>query len=170
MIRGWVIGLFLLLLTYNASWAEVSNELFPAETDKSTYRILFIGTSQTWGAGAKTKEETFVKLLEKRLNNQIVGPDKFVCINTGASGSNSTQLLKYYRNHWLKLSPKITIINLSSNDIDPDIFYANLQQFVSLNKQNNIKTAFMLEANSFEECWEETPLHKIDNRTAKTPG
>jgi lysophospholipase L1-like esterase len=114
---------------------------------KDIYRILFIGTSQTWGAGARTKQECFVNLLENKLNRELNSTYTFECINAGISGSNSTRLLEYYGKHWLALQPKLVIINLSANDWnDPDQFYRNLNQFVLISKAHNIKTIFSLEA------------------------
>lgn len=165
MIRKYKAAILLLLLAagYNAYPAGASD----IGTGKETYRVLFIGTSQTWGAGAKTREETFVKLIEKRLNEQADKPGKFTCINAGVSGSDSTGLAEYYTNNWIKVRPIITIVNLSSNDTDEKAFYSNLQQFVRINEQNNIKTVFVVEANSPEESQEESGIHKIMKRVGK---
>ena len=58
-------------------------------------RILFIGTSQTWGAGASSENKTFVRLFENLLNknSQITN---YEVINGGISGLNSKALLELY--------------------------------------------------------------------------
>jgi len=156
------------------------------KTGKENFnRILFIGTSQIHGVGAKKEDEILTQIIEDRLNDnylskfiadssiqeKILGKStvyrendvfsnisninqnfKFQIINTGVSASNSSRLLLYYRNYWIKLNPKIVIINLSYNDYDfgEFIFRKNLNEFVEINKKRGIKTIFILEAGSIE--------------------
>jgi lysophospholipase L1-like esterase len=72
-------------------------------------------------------------------------------MNSSISGLTSTELLNYYRKTWINFHPNIVAIDLSTNDEhQPDIFKTNLIEFVKLNKQRNIQTFFVLEANSPE--------------------
>ena len=110
-------------------------------------RILFIGTSQTWGAGASSENKTFVRLFENLLNknSQITN---YEVINGGISGLNSKALLELYKSSWIKLSPDIVIIDLATNDFESNEFFNNLKNFISLNDLNYIKTSFILEPNN----------------------
>ena len=128
---------------------------------KRTTRILFIGTSQTWGAGAREKKETFVYRIEKKLNSNIALNGRFECINASIFGYDSSKLLDLYKDNWLVLEPQIVVIILSNNDSDPDEFYNNSIRFADLNISKGIKTLFVLEANSIEVTPGELRLHKF---------
>ncbi|MBU0503568.1 MAG: SGNH/GDSL hydrolase family protein [Candidatus Omnitrophica bacterium] len=135
--------------------------------DADIYRIIYMGSSQAAGSGANRKNDTFVNLVERRLNKKNSGKPRVKFINTSVCGSNSSILLKYYKNNWIKLNPKITVVHLSNNDKDPKIFNDNLQEIVNLNKQNGIKTIFVLEANSIEYNSGGLTLHKVMRRVGK---
>lgn len=129
------------------------------EASKNVNRILFIGTSQTRGAGAASKNETIVRVTEDILNQ--AGTGRYECINAGVHGTRSNALVRYYENNWIKLRPKITAINLSSNDNDIEVFRSSMQRFVDLNKSKGIETVFILEANSIEVITDLQDFHSI---------
>lgn len=124
-------------------------------------RILFIGTSQTYGEGALRKEDTMVRVIERGLNAERSGQEKppppyFECINAGIRGVHSSVLLYLYEKEWIHLKPQIVVINLSTNDaryrkisIYTD-FAGNLERFLALNEARGIQTVFVLEANAAE--------------------
>ncbi|MBU1125501.1 MAG: SGNH/GDSL hydrolase family protein [Candidatus Omnitrophica bacterium] len=118
------------------------------------FKILFIGTSQTWGAGASRDSEAFISLLERKLNAAEGEGVRYKCINAGISGVDSSRLLDLYLKEWIDLHPQMVVINLSNNDSDHDIFASNLERFIRVNNLRNIKTIFVLEANSIESAWE----------------
>jgi lysophospholipase L1-like esterase len=124
-------------------------------------RVLFIGTSQTWGAGARDEIETFVNRIEKELNSSIVFNGRFECINAGIMGSDSAKLFDLYMKEWLVLKPKIVVIILSNNDTDAVQFSNVLKHFADLNVSNGIKTMFVLEANSIESTSDGLKMHKF---------
>jgi lysophospholipase L1-like esterase len=126
---------------------------------RDTDTVLWIGSSQTWGAGARVHDDTFVKVAE-RLTQQH-GHKNLTFINAGINGSTAKESLAYYKENWIQSRPKLVIINFSSNDTDPEIFQAALQEFVDTNKKNNIKTVFILEANSTEVRPSDLPLHAL---------
>lgn len=150
---------------------KVSAALSTLES-KTSYRILFIGSSQTWGAGAKTEKDTFVSQAERLTNSlalsdgkvqtDVLGADtgflnqdqssKIEFINAGVSGLNSGELLDLYKNFWKnQIKPDMVVINLSNNDGgDPTQFKTNLRDFIALNG-STIKTVLVLEANSPEQ-------------------
>jgi lysophospholipase L1-like esterase len=135
-------------------------------SETSRTRVLFIGSSQTWGAGAQLENETFVQLAENKANSEANQKINYEFINAGVSGADSKGLLKFYRDDWIKLNPDIVIINLSNNDSDENEFKNNLQEFANLSRDRQIKTVFLLEANSFEFTPLELNLHHIMREVA----
>lgn len=139
----------------------IFEEYKPENKDK----IFFIGTSQTWGAGAKNISDTMVNIFDSKIKNEI-SQDKYQVVNIALPGSKSKELLFYYKNYWLKTPPKIVVINLSNNDLDYEVFYNNLSEFIKINKEYNIKTVLVLEANSFEENPNSLMNHKAVSEIA----
>jgi len=125
---------------------KMSQEIVDSVIPDKRPRILFLGTSQTWGAGAAKHDETYVKVIEKEIDTHI--KTNYQLINAGISGSSSTEILDFYKNSWLKLNPKMVLVDLSSNDLDPELFAKNLEELVDINKKLGITTIFLLEANS----------------------
>jgi len=111
-------------------------------------RILFIGSSQTWGAGARDPNETFVRRIENALNqraNEVV-----ICINGGISALRSSHLLDLYKTQWLDLQPDVVVINLSNNDTDPALLERNIDSMIQLSQARSIRVLLVLEPNSIE--------------------
>ena len=131
-------------------------------------RILFVGTSQTRGAGARTQEETLVRVTEEILNREEAG--RFECINAGVHGMKSKGLLGFYEEKWTTLNPDVTVINLSNNDNDAEVFRASLEKFIDINKAKGIRTVFVLEANSRETGFELHVYHKIMREVGEKNG
>ena len=146
-------------------------EKYSHQTEK--FRILFIGSSQTKGAGVLFKDETFVRLVENRVNSDEVMTENeefsvgYELINAGASGAQSKNLLELYKNNWINLKPDLVVINLSNNDAYQQDFGKNLQEFVDINKEKNIETIFFLEANSPEKSPSELIGHHIMREVAQ---
>jgi len=149
---------------------DVSKSIMENFSNDPTEKIMFIGSSQTWGAGASSKNKSFPFQFEKLLNEEVTNQgqiatntaqvlgvstqNQFEVVNAGISGTTSNELLQEYESHWVTLKPKIVIINLSSNDfdygVDAETFEKNLASFIEINKQNDIKTVLMIEARSPE--------------------
>jgi lysophospholipase L1-like esterase len=138
---------------------------YKTEVSENINRILFIGTSQTVGAGAGCMEETFVRLIEDILNRS--GTGQYECINAGVHGSNSHELIRYYENSWIKFKPKVSVINLSNNDQDKEAFRLSMQRFIDLDKNFGIGTIFILEANSREVSSDLLSFHEIMKELGK---
>jgi lysophospholipase L1-like esterase len=112
-------------------------------------RVLVVGTSQTWGAGATRVEDGFVEVLERLL--ALSEPERrWECINAGIQGLRSPRLLQVFREHWLALEPDILVVNLSNNDKDAEAFAQALNGFVDVAAEHGIRVLFSLEANSIE--------------------
>jgi lysophospholipase L1-like esterase len=115
------------------------------------YRVVFVGTSQTMGAGALTLEDTFFALVHRYLRDVIPGSIYLESINISVSGSHSPLLLKEYDENYLKFRPDIVVINLSSNDQgQTSQFEAAIDGFLKQNELYGIKTILLEEANPSE--------------------
>jgi lysophospholipase L1-like esterase len=134
-------------------------ERYREEPAAGTIRVLIVGTSQTWGAGAAREEDAFPSVLERRLNAASPGGRRFECINAGVSALDASRLLELYAADWVHLSPHLVVLNLSSNDWDPRRFAGSLERFVQINRARGIRTLFALEPNSFEHRPGRLPLH-----------
>jgi len=105
------------------------------------YRVLFVGTSQTIGAGALTLEDTFFALVHRYLRDVTPGSIYLESINVSVSGSHSPLLLKEYDDNYLKFRPDIVVINLFGTAIDG---------FLKQNELYGIKTILLENANTSE--------------------
>jgi lysophospholipase L1-like esterase len=111
------------------------------------YRVLFVGTSQTIGAGALTLEDTFFALVHRYLRDKIPGSIYLESINISVSGSHSPLLLKEYDENYLKFRPDIVVINLPNNDQGLE---AAIDGFLKQKELYGIKTVLLEEANTSE--------------------
>jgi hypothetical protein len=77
---------------------------------KYPYKILAIGDSFTYGWGVND-DETFCKLLEKKINK-----DSVAVLNAGASGSGTDYALRFFQVRGPELSPKVVLYFYYEND------------------------------------------------------
>lgn len=108
-----------------------------------TLKIVFLGSSQTWGAGATTLEYTFISLFERMLNDSLQFPVR--CINAGVSGINSGDVLRNYQGSWLDSGHELCIVNLSVNDEGNPDFSKNVEEIIRINNNNIITTILIPE-------------------------
>jgi lysophospholipase L1-like esterase len=107
-------------------------------------KVIFLGSSQTWGAGATSVEATFISRLEKMLNDSTEHPVQ--CFNAAVSGINSDEITKTYSNYWIsKIKPDICIINLALNDAGNSAFRNNLEEIIIINRRKGILTILIPE-------------------------
>lgn len=155
---------------------EVTTEIRARYSEKpstNTSRILVVGTSQTWGAGAAHEEETFVRLLERRLEDSVLNGQGLECINAGIPALDAPWLFQLYRDEWIRLAPQVLVLNLANNDsawTQEDLFMEALNDFVRLSRERSIKVLFVLEANSIEDSPGELRLHPIMRAVAHQHG
>jgi lysophospholipase L1-like esterase len=116
-----------------------------------TSRILFLGSSQTWGAGAARASDTMTSVLQRLLDAQAPAGRRYEVVNGGICSVDSTFLLDLYMKEWIRLQPDLVVVNLSNNDRDRAAFAANLRRLAAANRAAGIDTLFVLEANSGEE-------------------
>jgi len=145
----------------DAQWAlnrarELSEHIrrtYSPEPEASDYRILFVGSSQTWGAGAARLEEVFVTQVGRKLKARLADRGMSVeVINTGISALKSDSLIgKFYLRDWINLAPHLVVVNLSNNDaVDTEEFPRNLEALILANRDRGIETLLVKEARSTE--------------------
>ncbi len=85
----------------------------------STWRILFLGGSTTFGEINKT-EKVFPALIEKALNDSIgvINPqyNSVECINAGMGAATSAEILTHYLFKLKYLNPDVVVIHAGIND------------------------------------------------------
>jgi len=123
-------------------------EIYSATPKDDVKRIIFCGSSQTWGAGAAKEEETFVKIFEKSING-TPSTSHFECINAAVSGESSLEISNRI-DELLNLKPYALILNLSNNDKPEKPFEDNLEKIIHRCLERNVILIFALEANSPE--------------------
>jgi lysophospholipase L1-like esterase len=124
---------------------------YPAPPAAGTTRLLFLGSSQTWGAGASLESEVMTVVLERMLNGSAEPGRRYECVNGGISAAVSGLLLELYEKEWTALAPRLVVVNLSNNDHDLPKFEANLRRIAQISRAASRHTLFVLEANSGEE-------------------
>ncbi|MFH1397314.1 MAG: SGNH/GDSL hydrolase family protein [Candidatus Omnitrophota bacterium] len=103
--------------------AGFRNREFSIEKNNSTYRIICLGASDTFGWGVDFSK-TYPFLLEQKLNK--TGRIKNVeVINAGEIGYTTHQGLILFKNYLLKYKPDLITIAYILNDIDRYRFYRN---------------------------------------------
>ncbi len=102
-------------------------------------KILFLGDSLTEGFQLESSDQAFPALVCKKLLSARPG---ISCINSGVSGNTSKGLLS--RLDWaLKVSPKIAVVSIGSNDglrgIPVEETEKNLRKIITSLKARKIK-------------------------------
>jgi len=98
---------------------------------ESVFRILMLGDSFTEGYGVEL-EETFSKLLEKKLN--IDKKKKFEVINAGVTGYSPLLEYQYLEKKGLQFQPDLVILNFSMTDFYDDFIFGNKKLLIEKDK------------------------------------
>jgi lysophospholipase L1-like esterase len=114
------------------------------------FRLLVLGASQTWGAGAGTEEETWVRRLEATLNATKREWERIECVNGGVSGFLAGDVLEMLRKDLAGFGASAALVNLSSNDADTARFRRDLTALARELANRRVPTVFTLEPNSPE--------------------
>ena len=113
-------------------------------------RVLFLGTSQTWGAGAQRAGETFVEVVERRLN-ESGAPQRFECVNGGISAVDSGYLVDVFDSEWRRLGARAVVIDLGNNDGEAQRLAQNLGRLIAMARASGAAPLLVLEPNSAED-------------------
>ena len=97
---------------------NISEQLFRGidkygENNSSTFRILVLGDSQTFGLKIP-ENKTFVKILERKLN--IDSSSKYEVINAGVSGYNTVNMWHFFEHYGLVVEPDLVLLAGFFND------------------------------------------------------
>lgn len=144
------------LLASEEQWKIATAEEVRAEMRRrlggghESTRILFLGTSQTWGAGAAKRGQTFVEVVQRKLaeTDRLAG---FECLNGGISAVDSSYLADVLESEWVRLGAKAVVIDLGNNDSDPERLGRNLVRMIRLARANGAEPLIVLEPNSAED-------------------
>lgn len=96
---------------------------FDLNKSPDTKRILVIGDSVTFGWGVSV-ENTYPKILERRLNNKNPSQKKYEVINTGVGNYNTAQEVALLKERGLKYKPDVIVLGFFINDPEPTQRYA----------------------------------------------
>ena len=112
------------------------------------YRVLLLGTSQTFGSGATHVEESWAHLIANRIED-VTGVRGAV-LNTGIPGAELRELLPTYEQQWSRWNAQLVIVDLGTNDRSNSDFSAELEELIRFNRSHGTRTLFVLEPNSPE--------------------
>jgi lysophospholipase L1-like esterase len=136
---------------------------------KNVCRILFLGTSQTWGAGVARPDDTFVCLFESLLNRAAPKNCSFECVNGGIAAADAAWLLAVYERFWISLSPRTVFIILANNDRNAQRFAVTIDQMIAISLAAGIQPILVLEPNSIEaDCRSLAFKHAVMTAIGKT--
>jgi len=131
-------------------------------------RVLFVGSSQIWGAGLSTTGVDVVASASAALS---AAGTPTTCFNAGVSGSRVARLHSYYQADWQAWRPDVIVLNLSNNDSDPEVFREGLEAFVSDGQAQGAEVLFALEANESSSTHPSTlPNHEVMRQVAAATG
>jgi hypothetical protein len=89
---------------------------YSLKKSEDVFRILVIGDSQTFGSGIKNLEETWVKKLEAKLQNERRNASIEVLSISGPGWNSDTHLYELFKNGF-KFNPDLVILAYYHNDI-----------------------------------------------------
>ena len=131
------------------------------------YRILLIGSSQTWGAGARSFGDTWAQRLQQTLNSNN---HNVRVVNAGISGVRAGWLMQQYLQSWRRLDPDLIIVNLGHNDANDAGFGKAMLEFAGQRNHYRKHVVFILEPNSTESTTTIGERHDTIRRLAKNGG
>jgi hypothetical protein len=125
---------------------ESSEYLKFVDLKRNCRRLVFLGTSQTVGAGSDLLENTFFAKTHNALSRSLL-PACLESLNISISGSNLPKLRSDLQNVLVEFHPEFVLANLSNNDSVKG-FFENLSALVAQNKRFGADTIFIEEANA----------------------
>jgi len=116
-------------VSYEINSYGLRDHEYPLQKPPSTYRILMLGDSYTFGIG-NNLEDTFSKRLEKKLNSQNKSLH-FEVINGGCSSYSPLLEYLFLIRKGLALNPDLVILNYDISDVQDDTKYSGIAEFDS---------------------------------------
>jgi len=96
------------------------NDYEYSEKTSDDFRILAVGDSFVWGAYGTELDETFLKQLEVRLNEDSKGKH-FQVMKAGVPGYGTDQELLYLKSKGIQLKPDMVLLHFYPNDFDDNM-------------------------------------------------
>ncbi len=119
------------------------DEFYFSKFSDRQFKVLFIGTSQTWGSGALNKEDAIPEQFLMRLQEKGFSSDLKV-FNMGIQGWNSRQLYEYLETFGEKF-PDYAVIILGRNDFYSGYFKESLEKLILLCKNKGLTAVLVQE-------------------------
>ncbi|HEX7674942.1 MAG TPA: SGNH/GDSL hydrolase family protein [Bdellovibrio sp.] len=126
-------------------------------SSKRGLRTLFIGTSQTVGAGAENIHQTFFALIHQYLQSHLKTPVE--SMNMAISGSHAKELIQKYHDVYQPFAADIVIIDLAFNDQSAQM-EEQLPPFITELLHDGKKVILIQEATTNEEPLDNSPDRK----------
>lgn len=111
-------------------------------------RILFVGTDQTAGHGARAPGHGFVEQTCPLLPRPPTGA--WQCLSGGYAGSSADELFKLTRDQWMKHRPALLVLVLGAAEIDLLRFERALVRFADLGRAHGVPVVLATEPTSSE--------------------
>jgi lysophospholipase L1-like esterase len=138
--------------------ARLSAAYPPGPPAPGVRRILFLGSSQTWGAGAARAEDVWIARLQRRWNAAAPPGERYELINAGISGLRAARVHELYESRWAAWEPEAIVVVLGHNDRDPDALTRELAALASTARRHGARTLFVPEPESPEKKYRHNPM------------
>lgn len=123
---------------------------FSELTDKNNQfqKIVFMGSSQTYGGGAASMETIF----SSQAVNELIKCSKrpVASVNISSPGDKIEYFLRTYKKLVQFWKPTLLVVSLGANEHDPKVFDDSLKQMITLNSEIGAKTVLIKESNTLE--------------------
>ena len=86
-----------------------------------TYRIIGLGDAQMFGMGV-AEGQTYLDVLERRLNSDAAGGRRYEALNLGAPGYNTAQEVAVFEHRTEALAPDLVVVHFVGDDFAPPRF------------------------------------------------
>lgn len=112
------------------------------------FRILAIGDSFTWGGYGTELEETYLKILENKLNRG--GKQEFKVINAGVPGYGTKQEYLYLKERGINYEPDAVLLSFVLNDfVDNSVDLNSIIIKDGIKVTDSTKEGFLLDVRGF---------------------
>lgn len=142
--------------------ADEMAEAYPEPIFVDGPTIVMLGTSQTFGGGARTVDETFVSVARREVDAALDSPVRL--IRAGIPGVKTPMLHQFYEQHLRAYRPCLIVLNVGVNDSGNPQFEEDLRAFADLLEAEGVHLALSLEAHNWSF---ETHTHEIMRRLAE---
>jgi lysophospholipase L1-like esterase len=90
------------------------------EKPPGVFRIIGVGDSITFGYGVRV-EDTFLKILERNLNESAPADLRYEVINAGVPATGLEYYTHFIENYAPAMNPNLLVVCMALNDIDPQL-------------------------------------------------